>query len=230
MHVKVHVLLLNPAMSGMLKSPLRLHNVKWRFASHRIGSLRNIYRFPVRGYSSAPPVKKPVGLKALMKEYGYSALGIYFGLSMIDLPLCYILVHSFGKEEIERYENDAKQYFGYGIDPEELRRQQQARLERSGSTEADTLGAWGILSQFSWTEFALAYGIHKSLIFIRLPICAAITPLIVHLLRRWGFRIGSTNLSTSALLAKDKIQDFSASSAQFGTRPSTKKKWFSWFF
>ncbi|KAL8871922.1 MAG: hypothetical protein Q9174_002356, partial [Haloplaca sp. 1 TL-2023] len=41
-----------------------------------------------------------------------------------------------------------------------------------------------------WTELALAYAIHKSFIFIRVPITAAITPKVVKVLRGWGWDIG----------------------------------------
>jgi N-terminal acetyltransferase 2 len=40
------------------------------------------------------------------------------------------------------------------------------------------------------TQLALAYAIHKSFIFIRVPITAAITPRIVKQLRSWGWHIG----------------------------------------
>ena len=35
----------------------------------------------------------------------------------------------------------------------------------------------------------LAYAIHKSLIFIRVPLTAAITPKVVKTLRQWGWDI-----------------------------------------
>ena len=41
-----------------------------------------------------------------------------------------------------------------------------------------------------WTELALAYAIHKSLIFIRVPLTAAVTPKVVKVLRGWGWDIG----------------------------------------
>lgn len=87
-----------------------------------------------------------------------------------------------------------------------------------------------LISQFSWAEFAIAYTIHKSFIFIRLPITAAITPPIVKVLRGWGFKVGSQSLKASASIAKDNIKDFTASNPKFGSRPNQKKKWFSWFF
>jgi hypothetical protein len=41
-----------------------------------------------------------------------------------------------------------------------------------------------------WTQLALAYAIHKSFIFIRVPITAAVTPKVVKTLRGWGWDIG----------------------------------------
>ena len=41
-----------------------------------------------------------------------------------------------------------------------------------------------------WTELALAYAIHKSFIFIRVPLTAAVTPKVVKVMRGWGWDIG----------------------------------------
>lgn len=40
------------------------------------------------------------------------------------------------------------------------------------------------------TQLALAYAIHKSFIFIRVPLTAAVTPKVVKILRGWGWNIG----------------------------------------
>ena len=40
------------------------------------------------------------------------------------------------------------------------------------------------------TQLALAYAIHKSFIFVRLPLTAAVTPRVVKTLRSWGWNIG----------------------------------------
>ena len=40
------------------------------------------------------------------------------------------------------------------------------------------------------TQLALAYAIHKSFIFLRVPLTAALTPKIVKKLRSWGWNIG----------------------------------------
>ncbi|CUM65584.1 uncharacterized protein PRCAT00003231001 [Priceomyces carsonii] len=188
--------------------------------------------------ATKPEGKKATGIKALVKEYGYSALGVYLALTAIDLPIFYILVHSMGKDEIEYYENRVKQTFGYGVSDEELKKRQEINKiheEISAKNEPEIQEKnpsllHRILQSFSWTEFAIAYGIHKSFIFIRLPITAAITPSIVKSLRGMGFKIGTHNLSATASIAKSNIKDFTASSPNFGTRPNKKKKWFSWFF
>ena len=41
-----------------------------------------------------------------------------------------------------------------------------------------------------WTQLALAYAIHKSFIFVRVPLTVAITPKVVKTLRGWGWNIG----------------------------------------
>lgn len=162
-----------------------------------------------------PPPQKAKGMKALVKEYGYSALGIYLFLSALDLPICYWIVHSAGKEQIEIYENKVKQYFGFGKSDDELKRIQEIkRIEEenlqgvvSEPPKKDEMFPW-----FSWTELAIAYGIHKSVfIFVRVPLTAAITPSIVKLLRGWGFQIGNKITPT------------------LGVAATKKHKWF-WFF
>ena len=40
------------------------------------------------------------------------------------------------------------------------------------------------------TQLALAYAVHKSFIFIRVPLTAAILPKVVKVLRSWGWNIG----------------------------------------
>jgi len=43
-----------------------------------------------------------------------------------------------------------------------------------------------------WTQLALAYAIHKSFIFVRVPLTAAVLPKVVKTLRGWGWNIGPT--------------------------------------
>jgi hypothetical protein len=39
-------------------------------------------------------------LKKMSKEYGWAALGVYLGLSVLDFPFCFLLVRAVGTEKI----------------------------------------------------------------------------------------------------------------------------------
>jgi hypothetical protein len=41
-----------------------------------------------------------------------------------------------------------------------------------------------------WTQLGIAYLVHKSLIFFRVPLTAAVLPKVVKTLRKWGYNIG----------------------------------------
>jgi N-terminal acetyltransferase 2 len=61
------------------------------------------------------------------------------------------------------------------------------------------------------TQLALAYAIHKSFIFIRVPLAAAITPKVVKVLRGWGWDIG-----------KRTTKEAKAIKRSLGSKPATK--------
>jgi N-terminal acetyltransferase 2 len=61
------------------------------------------------------------------------------------------------------------------------------------------------------TQLALAYAIHKSFIFIRVPLTAAITPKVVKILRGWGWDIG-----------KRTTKEAKAIKRSLGSKPATK--------
>lgn len=134
----------------------------------------------------AEPPKK--GIKALMSRYGYSALGVYLAFSALDLPIIFFLVHSAGTEKIEELENRVKSYFGF-----EVSEPPAATVTESvgGVVEAAQPVGWRqYVNPTLLTEFGIAYAIHKSLIFVRVPLTAATTPAVVRMLQRWGFNIG----------------------------------------
>lgn len=147
-----------------------------------------IFRIGIRSQSTirhATPPKPPTGVKKLIQQYGYSALGVYLGISLLDIPLCFMVVHSAGEETIREYQDKVKAYFGYGKD------------------ETDKENDTGVKSSTLVTEFALAYAVHKSLIFVRLPIAAAITPWVVKRLLAWGFKVGPNAPKAAAKLIKN---------------------------
>ncbi|MCJ1412281.1 hypothetical protein MMC19_006374 [Ptychographa xylographoides] len=49
-----------------------------------------------------------------------------------------------------------------------------------------------------WTQLALAYAIHKSFIFVRVPLTAAVLPKVVRVLRGWGWNIGKRKSKSAA--------------------------------
>lgn len=50
-------------------------------------------------------------LKALSKEYGWAALGVYLGLSALDFPFCFLAVRLLGTDRIGHYEEVVKDGF-----------------------------------------------------------------------------------------------------------------------
>jgi len=52
------------------------------------------------------------------------------------------------------------------------------------------------------TQLALAYAIHKSFIFIRVPITVALTPRVVKVLRGWGWDIGKRTTKEAKALKR----------------------------
>lgn len=149
-----------------------------------------IFRIGTRFQSTvrhATPPKPPTGIKKLIQQYGYSALGVYLGISIIDIPLCFMVVHSAGEDTIREYQDKVKAYFGYN--------KEEADKEQVDNSE--------VKSSTFLTEFALAYAVHKSLVFVRLPIAAAITPWVVKQLLAWGFRVGPNAPKAAATILKN---------------------------
>lgn len=198
--------------------------------------------------SSDSDAPKPKGIKALVQKYGWVALGVYMSLSFVDLPICFVAVHSVGLDKVVEWQVYLKELVGWETKPKESSEAVAVAAELSddigqldaishtiseavaavtpdieaaveqqkvGTGELPTVDAkesyW--FSKQMWAEFAVAYAIHKSLIFIRLPITAAITPSVVKVLKRWGFKIGVKKPA-----------------AKFGVPPSKRQKWWSWWF
>ncbi|KAF3911516.1 hypothetical protein ABW20_dc0108206 [Dactylellina cionopaga] len=141
-------------------------------------------------------------MRQLSKEYGMSAVGVYFLLSVLDFPFCFLFVQMVGTEKIARYEHIIVDGF-WKIMPEAIA---QFRPKAIKEAKAEAQGIGGELDSLAhgegtkdgsktgeaslWTVLILAYAVHKSLIFFRVPLTAAVTPKIVQKLRSWGFNIG----------------------------------------
>ncbi|KAL5332751.1 hypothetical protein BJX70DRAFT_99983 [Aspergillus crustosus] len=148
-------------------------------------------------YTYQPPTPSPSlsqRLKTLSREYGWSALWIYLFLSALDFPFCFAAVKLLGADKIGHYEHvvvegvtgavnkvwpGAFERSGEEEEEEEEAVADQAVEKKKGPAEEASL----------WTQLALAYAIHKSFIFFRVPLTAAITPKVVKQLRKWGWDV-----------------------------------------
>lgn len=150
-------------------------------------------------------------MRKLSREYGWSAVGVYFALSAADFPFCFLAVRVVGTERIGWAEAYVMGWFWAGVEKvlpsvaaarRAKREQQQVDGVAAGEEGAVAVAqgeSWGVEKAQKanagedasiWTQLALAYAIHKSFIFIRVPLTAAVTPKVVKTLRGWGWNIG----------------------------------------
>ncbi|KAH6609681.1 hypothetical protein Trco_003027 [Trichoderma cornu-damae] len=146
--------------------------------------------------------------KKLSREYGWSAVGVYFALSVLDFPFCFLLVRVVGTERIGQVEHYVVSAVSKFI-PESVRTRWNEYRTSLKNEEDKHLGSneigdevevvgWGVEQAQERnkeeaslaTQLALAYAIHKSFIFVRVPLTAAVTPKVVKVLRGWGWNIG----------------------------------------
>lgn len=147
-------------------------------------------------------------LKKLSREYGWSALGVYFLLTALDFPLCYLLVQWLGTDRVGRWEHAVVSRVAPLI-PAVVKDKWYALKAWMHSAEEEITGkddmsdvvdmaGWGVeeaqrenkKEASLGTQLALAYAIHKSFIFLRVPATVALTPKVVKVLRGWGWNIG----------------------------------------
>ncbi|RKF56271.1 putative N-terminal acetyltransferase 2 [Golovinomyces cichoracearum] len=152
-------------------------------------------------------------LRKLSREYGWAAFGVYLTLSALDFPLCYLMVRFLGPEKIGEWEETVISGVKSLI-PEKIKMTydewhssiNKVEVFFPSNSEKDDSNINNITKTASnqleeakenhkkdaslATQLALAYAIHKSFIFVRVPITAAITPKIVKILRGWGWDIG----------------------------------------
>lgn len=148
--------------------------------------------------------------RLLSRKYGWAAVGVYFGLSVLDFPFCFLAVRFIGTERIGEAEHAIVHGFWSlvglvlpGMKPQDKVviegddhvvkiESQEEKEDASMYTNEHPFSEQTAneLSKGIWTQLLLAYGVHKSLIFFRIPLTAAVTPKIVKTLRGWGWNIG----------------------------------------
>ncbi|KAF2479851.1 hypothetical protein BDY17DRAFT_256427 [Neohortaea acidophila] len=157
---------------------------------------------------SSPPAAQEAGsqaslslsgrFKELSRKYGWAAVGVYFGLSVLDFPFCFLAVQLIGPDRIGEAEHAVVDWFWNTVGVVFPSMQAEDRALQDAVVEAE--GREGVVgkaghhkenaSMCIWTQLLLAYGVHKSLIFFRVPLTAAVTPKVVKTLRSWGWNIG----------------------------------------
>ena len=80
--------------------------------------------------------------------------------------------------------------YDHGVNEAEERNKSEDASTFSAMEKQVVYGTRLIEDPGLWTQLALAYAIHKSFIFIRVPLTAAVTPKVVKVLRGWGWDIG----------------------------------------
>ncbi|KAK7413525.1 DUF1279 superfamily [Neonectria punicea] len=180
------------------------------------GALRRGFRFSSRRRTDKGPTVKevapPTGLKArlkkLIKDYGWVTLGVYIGLTILDFPFCFLFVRAVGTEAIGRVEHTVTTTVKDMI-PESVKEAwrslwlsfKKAESKAFGDGDiSDTMemATWGVEKAEKQnhnaaslaTQLAFAYAIHKSFIFLRVPLTAWLTPKVAKLLQSWGWKIG----------------------------------------
>ncbi|KAL5115051.1 DUF1279 superfamily [Pleosporales sp. CAS-2024a] len=141
--------------------------------------------------SPEPALSFSQRLKALSREYGWTAVGVYFGLSLLDFPFCFLAVRLLGTDRIGHYEHVVQGAFWRVVQlafPDAGPKSERASSEDAAEATAreGNMGADASI----WTQLGLAYIVHKSFIFIRVPLTAAVLPKVVKTLRSWGYNIG----------------------------------------
>lgn len=177
--------------------------------------------------SSASPPPDPTTtsgkIKLLFQRYGRHAVAVYLVLSAVDLSLTFAVVHLAGADQIEKGQHwvmekwkqirhsdnqqtvteHAQQILEEGID--HTKGAAQKIIENVTSTATEQPKSKSGQTLF-WTEFALAYGIHKTLLLpVRAGLTAAWTPKIVNWLTRRGW-IGKGGATRAAAHAQTKMK------------------------
>ncbi|KAL2071269.1 hypothetical protein VTL71DRAFT_12504 [Oculimacula yallundae] len=213
----------NPTLLQRLRHSIRfLHNSRTR----RNGKPVSPDPTPNLGAGAAAeaePTTLGGRMKKLGREYGWSAVAVYFLLSAADFPLCYLLVRYLGTERVGRWEEvvvtNVKKLIPDSV--EQFWHEWRAAMKKTeqeytgDDVISDTveMAGWGVEEATEKnkkdaslaTTLALAYAIHKSFIFARVPLTVAVTPKLVKVLRSWGWDIGRRTTKEAKALKRASL-------------------------
>lgn len=159
-------------------------------------------------------------MRKLSREYGWTVVGVYAALSILDFPFCFLLVRTAGTDRVGEWEDFVVSH-AKALVPEKVKQSwrdwrkemRKKELEITGDddfSETLEMATWGVEEANAAnkrdaslaTQLALAYAIHKSFIFLRVPLTAAVTPKVVKTLRGWGWDIGKRTTKEAKALKR----------------------------
>lgn len=174
----------------------------------------------------------------MSRDYGWTAVYVYLTLSALDFPFCFLAVKWLGTDTIGHWEHVITSYVkdlfpwtsssmtdaaGDAVQDH----QAPARLLEENVAQ-DTITDHGYQQALKansgsdasiWTQLGLAYAIHKSFIFVRVPLTAAILPKVVKTLRGWGWNIGRPSSKAIRNAASKKSAKSDVNTKGSGVKP-----------
>ncbi|KAH6712806.1 hypothetical protein BKA61DRAFT_61708 [Leptodontidium sp. MPI-SDFR-AT-0119] len=217
----------NPTLLQRLRNSIRFLHISRARRNGKPPSPNPTPNLGSPGGASAAAEAEPTSLggrlKKLSREYGWSAVGVYFLLSAADFPFCYLLVKYLGTDRIGRWEEilitNVKKLIPDSVENfwhEWRASMKKAEQEFTGDdvvSDAVEMAGWGVEEATEKnkkdaslaTTLALAYAIHKSFIFVRVPLTAAVTPKVVKILRSWGWDIGKRTTKEAKALKRASL-------------------------
>lgn len=127
-------------------------------------------------------------IKQLVKQYGYTGVAVYLGISTLDLAATFIIVKAAGMEKIEKAQDYVIEHYGplvgYKPKPHSHPEVEAVDLDKM---DDEQVGAIYNKASGLWSVFVIAYGIHKLLVPLRVVATSMITPPLVKWLVRKGW-------------------------------------------
>ncbi|GJJ74740.1 N-terminal acetyltransferase 2 [Entomortierella parvispora] len=131
--------------------------------------------------------------KQMVKQYGYTGVAVYLGISCIDLAATFVVVKAMGMDKIAVAQDWVLEnwgpYVGYKPKTAEEKAAAAAKSEAEKLDKVDDEQVGAIYNHASglWSVFVIAYGIHKLLVPLRVVATGAITPPLVKWLVKKGW-------------------------------------------
>lgn len=129
-------------------------------------------------------------IKQLVKQYGYTGVAVYLGISTLDLAATFIIVKAAGMEKIEKAQDYVIEhygpYVGYKPKPHAHPHNNPEAVDLD-KVDDEQVGAIYNKASGLWSVFVIAYGIHKLLVPLRVVATSMITPPLVKWLVRKGW-------------------------------------------